>query len=120
MPVSLPLDLERISFLFYPIVAYGLPLTSFFIGVVIADKMGLYPQEERKSLYLASIPTNLVTTGILIQNSTYQKDSFNTQIYMESGHQFMLFCGILIFYGTVSFELFHVYRQKLKKPPVVS
>ncbi len=90
-----------------------LPFAAFLIGVIIADCAHLYSKTERKSVWLLSIPTGLVTTGLLMSSASISIEGIVQYGYMASIPKYAIFFGIVIFYGTAVPELFVAFRTRL-------
>ena len=101
------------EFFFDLFLANLLPIAAFFIGVIIADCAHLFSETERISVWLFSIPTGLVTTGILMLSASISTGGIVHYGYMASVPKYAVFLGIVIFYGTAVPELFTAFRARL-------
>ena len=90
-----------------------LPFAAFFIGVIIADCAHLISKTERKIVWLLSVPTGLVTTGMLMSSASISTEGVVHYGYMASVPKYAIFFGIVMFYGTAVPELFAAFRARL-------
>ena len=102
------------DFLLDFVVSNILPFAAFFIGVFIADYTGLYRDLKRGNIWLISVPTGLLTTGILILSATVKVDETTILYgYNDSFHEYVIFFAVVMFYGTAAPELFASYRARI-------
>lgn len=90
-----------------------IPLMAFFAGVLIADRVQLYAELGRTHMWLLSIPTGLLSVGMLISSAAATVDGVSYHGYMESFADYIMFCAIIMFYGTAAPELFASLRTQL-------
>ena len=91
------------------------PLFSFFGGVLIADLTGLYENLARRHMWLISIPTGLLTTGLLITSAASTVEEKVYHGYTGSFAEYVVFCAIIVFYGTAAPELFASFRARITR-----
>lgn len=89
------------------------PLFAFFAGVLIADRVRLYVDLGRTHMWILSIPTGLLSVGMLISSAAATVDGVSYHGYMESFADYIMFCAIIMFYGTAAPELFASLRTQL-------
>ena len=104
--------MEPTSFLF-PVIAIGSPFLSFFAGVWLADRMGLYSHIPRRMLYLTAIPTGLLVPGLLASSGVVTIGKVHHYGYMQHEFKLALFLGTVMIYGSASPELFAAIRNKI-------
>lgn len=98
------------------------PFFAFFCGVGIADAIDLYSGIPRKTVWLMSVPTGLVSTGLLMISASVavsnggagENGPLIVYGYMESVPKYSVFVGVLMFYGTATPELFQALRNKIR------
>ena len=90
------------------------PFAAFFFGVTIAHISGLYPKLERKFIWITSVPTALIITGMLISSASTELNGITYHGYMDSLAKYFIFIGTIIFYGTAAPELFSSFRGRFK------
>ena len=83
------------------------------LGVLIADLVGLYSNLQRTHMWLISLPTGLLTTGLLILSATTTVDGDTYHGYRDSFAEYVIFCAIIMFYGTAAPELFASFRARI-------
>ena len=91
------------------------PPFSFLLGVYISHRIGLYPKNEAKDLFLKCIPVGFLVIGAFMQGASASHPSIpNATIYgfSESIGTCLLSYGALMFVGTKSTDLFGSYRDK--------
>ena len=119
------IDLEVLLFV------YLIPWVAFMVGVTIFVSLK-YHEQYRLSItqvYLMSIPVGLVLIGFLVSNFSVTIGSGisvngptstgNVQTvrygFMESPARYLLFNGLLVFFGTLVPDVFLLFRDKLRK-----
>ena len=90
-----------------------LPFGAFFGGVLIADRIGLYGNLTRVHMWLLSIPTGLLTTGMLITSASTTLGASTHHAYTDSVAKYAMFCAIIMFYGTAAPELYASFRARI-------
>ena len=80
----------------------------------IAEFIGLHQELKLKIKLIVSVPTGLVTTGLIISSTSIELNGTTNYGYMDSLHQYVIFIGIVMFYGTVAPELFASLRGRFK------
>lgn len=109
---------------------YVVPLLAFIAGTEIFLQLGFHRPDNlsRKQVYLMSIPVGLVLVGWLLMSASVSTTEFvggqgilgdlgecQTTIrygFIESYERYSIFLGILVFYGTLTPELFHMIRDR--------
>ena len=89
--------------------------TAFFVGVYLATKLRLYEDVKILHLWLMSIPTGLLLTGLMISSSIAKVPGSGDYIagYQDHIGKYVTFYALLIFYGTAVPDLFSRVRQKV-------
>ncbi|MDR6264228.1 MULTISPECIES: hypothetical protein [Rhodobacterales] len=100
--------------------AFILPFMAFAAGVYISDVIGLNSEESRKNIYLMAMPVGMLTVGILLSGTTVKVMSEGGLPQVHYGHMqsfgiYLVFCGTIMFYGTLVPQLFKSYRDRFKE-----
>lgn len=98
------------------------PFLAFFCGVAIADVIDLHSDIPRLTVWLMSIPTGMVSTGLLMVSASVsipndgagENGAIVLYGYMESIPKYAVFVGLLMFYGTATPELFQAIRNRIR------
>ena len=97
----------------YIALTFVCPILSFFVGVIVADSVGLYGSIKRRTMYLTAIPTGIVVTGMLMSGASVTLDGVANYGYMQTMPKYMMFCGTIMFYGVASPELFGAIKSRV-------
>ncbi len=100
--------------------AFVLPFIAFGMGVYISDVIGLNSEESRKHVYLMALPVGLLTVGVLLSGTTVKVMAENGLPQVHHGHMqsfgiYLVFCGTIMFYGTLVPQLFKSYRDRIQR-----
>ena len=98
---------------------FVVPFMAFAVGVFISDVVGLNEGESRRNVYLMALPVGLLTVGILLQGTTVRIDLDAGLTLVRYGHMqgvglYLVFCGTIMFYGTLVPQLFRSFRERLR------
>lgn len=99
--------------------AFVVPFIAFGAGVFISDVIGLNAKESRRNVYLMALPVGLLTVGVLLQGTTVHVPDQNGFMTVRYGHLqgvglYLVFCGTIMFYGTLVPQLFRSFRAKIE------
>ena len=101
------------TFVLFPAIAIGSPFLSFFAGVWLADRVGLYSHIPRRTLYLTAIPTGFIIPGLLAGSAVVTIGEVTHYGYMQDEFKLAVFLGTVMVYGSASPELFAAIRSKI-------
>ena len=127
--------MEVPGFLENVVAIYLLPLAAFALGAEIFVQLDLHAASglTRRQVYMMSIPVGLVLCGWLLTTSSISTTQLvDSQVlpggrigsqqitlikygFTESIERYFIFIGVLIFYGTLTPELFVTIRIKLSR-----
>lgn len=101
--------------------AYIAPFVMFFSGVGIGIKAKLHGSMNPRVIWMTALPVALLTIGNLLSATTYMASdpdgsgSFRSYGYLDSVHQALIFYGTVMFYGTMSPQIFQKIRERLPR-----
>ncbi len=99
-----------------PIVAIGSPFLSFFAGVWLTDRIGLYSHIPRRILYLIAIPIGIVLPAQFAQSAAVTIDSVIYYGYMQQVFKFAMFMGTVMLCGMAVPDLFVAIMSRILGP----
>lgn len=114
------LDTAILMAIWNMIAAFFIPFLAFAIGVWISDVIGLNESESRKNVFLMALPVGMLTVGILLSGTTVRVMSEAGLPEVHHGHMqsfgiYLVFCGTIMFYGTLVPQLFRSFRDRFQK-----
>ena len=101
------------QFLLYPVIGIASPFVLFFLGVYLADKIGLYSSVSRKSLYLTAIVPGFIFPAMLALGSSVTINGTTYYGYLDSVFKYALFAGTLMIYGCAAPHLLTSLLRKI-------
>jgi hypothetical protein len=107
------IDLEIFNALWGATQTYLFPFLSFATGVYISDVLGLNEGQARKQVYLMALPVGLLTVGILLTGTSVTVDGDVKHGHTQNLGVLMVFCGTIMFYGTLVPQLFKMNRKQM-------
>ena len=106
--------------IFISLAAVAGPYVAYAIGVVLADKLSLYPKLRQEQIYLSAIPVGLVMVSTMLMGVTVSVEhapELAVQKYYghtESVPEYLLFSGTIMFTGTLVPDLFDILRNRFR------
>jgi len=101
-------------------VAVGVPFVAFFLGVAVSVVLNLNEDTPKLHVFVMGVPVSAVLIGTLLTttNVTFTMPNgidIDKYGHMSSVPEFLLFCGTIMFYGTLTPQLFHLNRRRITK-----
>ena len=108
---------EWISVL-HAVALHGSPFVAFFVGVYISTKLKLETERTRVQVWWVSVPVGLFAVGTLLKANAVTDVQITpggvvtqTQYgFAQDWSSFLIFMATLMFYGTLSNQLFNRIR----------
>ena len=104
--------------IFYSVAAVAGPYVAYVIGVVIADKLLLYPHLREGEIYWRAFPVGLVAVSTMLMGVTVSVEhTTESAVQKYYGHtesipEYFLFLGTIMFTGTLVPDLFDILRAR--------
>ena len=106
---------------FLLVAAIAGPYLAYIIGVILADKLCLYPTLTKQQIYLKAIPVGLVAVSTMLMGVTVSVPGTaggDVKVYYghtESVPEYLLFLGTIMFIGTLVPDMFSILRARLTR-----